>query len=1029
MVSLRKSLLSSQLPSSNVPINSTQKSDFNPKSYLVDISVDEIFVQYSVPQIQKLQRKYKENFMKAKDDLHRLVGEKYRDLIRIAEDIDDLSAQSHQIDSQLTELSYKSSNHVEFGKNSFSSFESTIRKQRARKSRLSSHKTILNNVINNKLIGYDLKLQTDSLKKTSTLVSVAKLYYTIESIFGNTLEENPHVSANLHQLKGNFIAYLESKISSFSSPSSEIIPGGLEIDNFFVNDTKFSLSEGDTFELFAGTFEDEDHEASDEEDSESPDTFYRGSTNPVANYLIAYIIVNHDDPNLNNLEKITAKFIDLRYSYLDKFVKLALESDKYKDREVNFTMIFQFIETTCMHLHKYFMSDDMISNDLQKQLKNVVTWKAFDLIGFHNWFEEETVVFDNSSYQVLESVAINSVLSRLLKFGQFVYQLGSKLVLESYKGSISQKATKVLNLFCCFVLGLRKSEVVFLSNTSECHSVKLISTEDVVSKLLLDVVKAFNTYFIMHRERLCESAASIMSHIISDLETDRLLSPALELFTPDFVNLIDVDVDKYFESVLDISSATNPISELEKGGNSCQELKHWFFILDDLLKETTIISENNLGRISRVLSRDFKDVKGLSKSWGNFSSQSFLSTFDSLHKQQIDYSRNGLESFVGKISLALETCSADSNPSKLHFLLNLYIILKDNINTVESEPNGLLDKGISKQVLAIYNQIFEELPLLVPDGKNLTFEALLRDSSALVSSLELTTVPTKPHLAIHSTLFELARSLLKSPRFRQHEMCNLYTDSGVRDSFIDVKNQWIKHQLIEKTLIAQIKNGLNAEENHPEISLKDDVTPLSQEVSTVPVSTDEDHEVNGVRTDEIAVEDIDGDDLDLNDNWGGDNEDWSEDEKDGFAKSKVKEQLQASTEKDVPSNIKEFDATQPKHETGTTSHVPSEFEKKVVTDELSAPKVANDSNENGLSNNSSLRSGQIRQALANIVFLLNFTTEGSISDSDPDLKHFIASLEEKYDLKFEHSTIDFILRGVNEFYRSNKEMYLPLLVN
>lgn len=1008
---------------SQLSLNSKQRSRQGSKNLAVDFSVEEIFVQYSVPKIQKIQQEYKSNFVKSKDDLHQLVGRKYRDLIRIAEDIEELSSLSRQIDSQLTDLSYKSSGYVEFGNNRFSTFDSLIRKDKAIQSRITSHKTILNNVINNQLIGYDLKLQTDSVKKTSTLVEVARLYYTIGTSFSRTLKANPHVSGNLYQLKSNFIRYLEAKIASYSASSSDSLQGGLNIEGFFVANSKFALSESENFDLLTSTFDDEVQEVSDEDEVAS-DIVYRGSTYPIVNYLIAYIIVNHDDPNLNSLEKIAIKFIDLRYDYLDTFVALALESGIHMDKTVNFTMIFQFIEATCGCLQKFFTTDDLISNDLQAQLKNIVTWKASDLIGFHNWFEEETVAFDNTSYQLLGSDAIIDAQNRLSKFGHFVYQLGSKLVSESLHGTLSQKAANVLNAFYGFVYELRIAEVVFLSNNAVCHVVKLFSDEDVVPKLLQDVLTSFKSYFEAHCESLTESESSLMRQITHEFESESSLSSAVELFTPDFVNMIDVDVDLYFSTVIDISSASNPVSELEKSGNSLQELKHWFYVLEELLLATNMSVDNSLGAISRLMSKEFREVEGLTKTWGQFSSDSFLSAFSELHEEQIASSRSQLESFISRISSTLHS-SSNTSSSRLQFLLQLLIILKDNIIAVEERSDGSnLEENISKQVSVIYQHMFSNILSFEPEGNHLSFESLLQDSLVLVSNLESSTVPVRPHLSLHSTVFELACSLLKSRRFRQHEMCNMYTDGGVKENFVLVKNDWIKEALIGELLITSSKKRYSATMAAAHVNgvengngdIQKELEPESQE-EAVPDSNI--NSESGIKIENtVQKESIVGDE-DVEDGWSQEEDDgWIEEELNGHNDEKAQEPESA-----LITAVSESLAMEKVSEKATPKD--NGADKIIGNDVMSEKMVTSEEKQTSPFESSE----HARQALANIVFLLNLTNKETVGASDANLMQYISSLEDVFGVELERSTVAIIVRGVNEFYKASKEMYLPLLVN
>lgn len=184
-------------------------------------SVDDIFRQMSIPQIHKLSREYKLKIEKTKSDLHSLVGSKYRDLIKIAEDIDSMYLISSDVDLKLTDLSYQKSNFIPFSNsNSHAKFNTIVRANHAREARRSSRILILRDAVNNILEKFDLKLSINEngspLVHTSNLIYYAKVYYTIESLFADLLERYSNLKQKFLRLKENFINYLENELSSYN---------------------------------------------------------------------------------------------------------------------------------------------------------------------------------------------------------------------------------------------------------------------------------------------------------------------------------------------------------------------------------------------------------------------------------------------------------------------------------------------------------------------------------------------------------------------------------------------------------------------------------------------------------------------------------------------------------------------------------------------------------------------------------------------------------------------------------------------
>ena len=64
-------------------------------------NVEDIFTQYLIPQIQKLSKNYRDDAERAKNDLFKLVGHKYRDLVEIAEDIRTMYRDSMEVNERL----------------------------------------------------------------------------------------------------------------------------------------------------------------------------------------------------------------------------------------------------------------------------------------------------------------------------------------------------------------------------------------------------------------------------------------------------------------------------------------------------------------------------------------------------------------------------------------------------------------------------------------------------------------------------------------------------------------------------------------------------------------------------------------------------------------------------------------------------------------------------------------------------------------------------------------------------------------
>ena len=120
---------------------STQEDDTNLYS-----DVDEIFTKLDISQIHQLNKKYRNIIDDTKSNLHDLVGSKYRDLIKIAEDIGDIYQHSSDIDLKVQQLSYKPTKFISIYLDNYGKFDSYMRKQNALQSQKDSRSIIVRNV-------------------------------------------------------------------------------------------------------------------------------------------------------------------------------------------------------------------------------------------------------------------------------------------------------------------------------------------------------------------------------------------------------------------------------------------------------------------------------------------------------------------------------------------------------------------------------------------------------------------------------------------------------------------------------------------------------------------------------------------------------------------------------------------------------------------------------------------------------------------------------------------------------------------
>lgn len=980
----RKSLVSLAQSSSSDPLLASKDNI----SELTDFSVDEIFSKYSVAQVQRLQLEYKSNVAQAKDDLHRLVGEKYRDLIRIAEDIEGMSAVSRMVDAQLSDLSYKPSNYVSFGSNSLNKFDSMLRRSKAKEARSRSGKTILNNVINNKLIGLDLKLKTNMLKRSSTLVFMAKLYYTLGVIFSETLVESPHVSTNLLILKRNFIDHLEHKIATANTGSESL----LAASEIFHSKPKNRVDDEQEFDIYDDAYgEDELEDFSDSEEKEysMPSATKFNSSSPIVNYFIAYIIVNRDNEKLNCLEKIAEKVVSLRRSYLEKCLARALESVEIPGKtKVDFFPIFRYIESTCLFADQFFLSIEASSSELLKLLKSISNWNASDLIGFHNWFDEELITFRGVDYSVPVSAA--AIKLELSKFASIAYDFMVNCLSKFNDQSDFYKSSqRALTLFQKFIGGLKRNEMLCLANSTKCFTIQYLAKEDVPSRLLDYIQKQIVELRVEnHLSQLnLEDQASIAQLVQREIEEMSFKGDIThEPFTQDVFDLMDDNMNDYIKSVVHLSSPNKHLTGETKNFGSEQALRNWFMKSLSLLRLLSPSEDSIYMKIHSLIDRESKEVNGLSSSWGSFTEDHLQDVFRGLQETVLKSVLAQTSIFSSLVESLVHQHLKLEDTSRIIFLLRILLVLKESASLLnDSVAMPSIDRNISE----ICGTIFSAL-LSSPISGLKKFAEQIRDGSLLESEFDSGTLPVRPHLALSSAVYGLAEKLLDSSHFNRYEMCSMYLNDSLKESFVAAKNEWITHSVID----AMIDSVVTSEK----------ISVVEEQKKTTIEPDEAEIEVSGNKVagnDEVAAEE---------DQWNNEENAWSN-EDDGWDEEirtgDEYEDVEAEKIKPAEPVVAQPEEAQP--------------------DEPEAAPIQSSTSVGGLG--AQLMTQKSRQCLANVVFMLNFVTEGGVSEKHEQVIVALDRLKGSGAGAVEGSAVEYIVRSVNEFYKTSRQMFLPLLVN
>ncbi|KAK6200085.1 uncharacterized protein RJT21DRAFT_127047 [Scheffersomyces amazonensis] len=826
-----------------------------------DQTVDEIFKKNTIPEVQRLNRQYKQKIETSKHDLHTLVGSKYRDLIKIAEDIDDMYNVSYGSDGRISDLSYKPSKFLKLSNtNSYSKFDTLIRSKKASEARNKNKIRILRSLIYNRLEKLDLKIATNKslspLIHSSNLIYYAKLYYSIETLFSDILKENIYIQSKFQALKSNFIKFVEFELSHYNvleqsvygGVNDKVTPQSRLVFTDLINTQPILLD--DDLRIYEEFIQDDNYDDGEEEDKfedeevvfSKLESFNKNSI-PIVNFLLAYTIINRTNPDLDTLSKILEKFYELRYNYLESLLKPLV---KYGPTKVNFLKIFRYIENSCIYTDKYLKDiNSIFFINLKSYTKS---WDATQLIGFKDWIENGEIYFNQSVYliEIPKSVSLT-----LAESNQQWITLLTQFLIDSTNNSRFNEYEKLDNsliMFHNFITDLSKLFDYASYNYSNSKLIDLIilSNKDNIAVKCLDIIlnKSESVYSTLFAELFSESQNSISNTIETNLSNHTFNSTKrnLQLFSKDLTQLIDKRLEKYIEIMTDMSLSTS-------NDEVCESIQNWFgnFVklnnLIDYKKEidsNKLTALNSLSSIYKLISRPSSTNKKEIK-WGNFSSNLFDIELEKLHEKILADFWNNINHFIERVNLLIKE-SQHNNIISNYYVLGILLVVKDNITNI----NHLKEKSqpTLDNIDSITKSLFESIISNIPD-ENFTNKFDTNITVILKNSGPTTELPLRPSMGLSALMYHISKNFLSAGLDSDElHFGKLFSNPLINGIFIDIKNQWIEDKLITKLYsclnevksVVEVPNGKNGNEN------KEEEQQEEEEKKEVVDQTDEEHE-------------------------------------------------------------------------------------------------------------------------------------------------------------------------------------------
>ncbi|KAI5969937.1 hypothetical protein CANMA_000977 [Candida margitis] len=784
-------------------------------------NVDEMFAKLSIPEIQRLSSQYNSIIATTKDELHSLVSDKYRDLIKIAEDIGDLRSKSLTIEENLQEISYKPSTFVSPYTDSYANFDSILRHQNAAKAQHNSRSVIVRNIIQKRLAKLVNKISCEGrspIHHTSNFIPFVKELYTIETVFNDVLQEKKDLQQQMHNIKHHLLEYFKHEIAVYNFPLTSFNSNDrfslrqrfLEKDFTTDPNLKFaedvSFIDDDDFDEFQDGDDDLDETQEKYERFDKLDTFkntnYNRNVSALCNYLVCYTILSSD---IEKTEAVKHKLIDLRMEYLKMLLSQSIQSQQ----TVNYRSVFLYLENTCNYLKSYFGDTD---SDYLRTLRDVSKpWSLTELVGHKGWIDDVQVEFGRNINSREETPQVS--VQDFDKVMAFI----TELVSGSSESNKTVPTVDVLSAsivkYHDLIMSLKRLDSATKLVGSQSQLVELVSETTLLKEMSVDLENMIKEIYESHISQLM-SDKGILGSVRDVLDSASNHKASHNPFDPDVVNLMDYNLGEYMKLVIHSDENSN-----QSPYNTTYQLSKWLNEYFQLKKITDF--DRNAMELSRekqviydYLPQLYHSLQGEAIQWGDFTAKSLKGRFQSLYTTVSQSFRDEVAKFCASL---LELSLDESDVSKLIYLIGLLTKLRDVIQSKSAEMNQDTKKLI-KAMESNTASIFKKVVSQVLDNKidKLRDLVVLEEPQANEAD-----IPTRPSLELASNLYEIAQIFLTQAAKIEPNNVNLFSNSSTLDHYIKAKNEWLDK------VIGTIMSKTSPSEDSPSDS--DDKTEAGEE--------------------------------------------------------------------------------------------------------------------------------------------------------------------------------------------------------
>lgn len=610
---------------------------------IINKNADELFVEYSVDEVGRIVEKLNDDVTTKRQRLKMLVGNKYRDLLNVADDIIKMNEITTLENEKLMDLAFKRSNYNSKSLSNLSKFNKSLKTFRIEKIQNQNRKTILHNVV------HDLNYSLITLKHEITLE--------------NPINNNDRSIIDSDDLDDQIDNY--QPVSNNFSNTFVLIAKHIFLVNYFFKEEINEESKSFAIAKFNQLCE----EFNNLIESHLINLTHESDSDFVLNLLLAYLISNHTTPTLT-----IQWLLEKRLSYVETLIQ---SDTKFQDLLTYIFITIEYVKVAKVRIssliYRLKNSTNLSSNWLnQTSFKKWIKWLReiahIDL----NDESKSLYEFQIDSYEINSSQLENKMNTWKL---QIAHNLLTSFDKRFKKSNENENLIALVNLLKYVLISFKH----FTSLTA-------LQIEDSKEPVVQYIINKWSTLFSIKLENQLNKFNNIKDLVLTTFNNDETIIKIVA----NSKDSILTEFNENFKLDSFLNSANN--DNVDEVFILAEKFKHDLKSIIKSIESLKLLSSVVLKPIISI--DDFEDVEF----WLTIS-HTLKKLLDNNVQNSILILNKSINDFFGEISSLLDSNKSIRN-TKIFYIIRVLAELEEKIrlNEIYATFNKYSTNAINKQI-------------------------------------------------------------------------------------------------------------------------------------------------------------------------------------------------------------------------------------------------------------------------------------------------------------------------------------------